>query len=290
MFSPTNRISDIIANMQRELSSLYEPEEIRSFWFILMEEYCGLSKTKILTDKDRTISESEMLKVHFAIKELRKFRPIQYIIGKAWFCGLELTVTPDVLIPRPETEELVAWILSDYSDNENERLKILDIGTGSGCIAIALGKSLPFAEVTAIDDSDDAISVALDNSYKNKCKITFELIDILEKNEWNFNGQFDLIVSNPPYIRLSEMKDMKPNVLQYEPESALFVLDNDPLIFNRAILRYASLYLAPGGAVYFEINEALGKQTYELALDSGFTHTELRKDLSGKDRMIKCRR
>lgn len=290
MFPPTNSISGILQHMKRELHGLYKDEEIRSFWFVLLEEYCGLGRTRVLSEKERTISESEMLKVHFAIKELKKNKPIQYIIGKAWFCGLELIVDHNVLIPRPETEELVEWILTDYKDSIRKRLNIIDICTGSGCIAIALKKALPLAEVFAIDSSVEALHIVSKNETKYKCMLNTDLIDILDEENWGLATQFDIIVSNPPYVRMSEMKDMKANVVQYEPEEALFVTDEDPLIFYRAILSFASQNLVPGGSLYVEINEAMGEDTTKLAIANGFTNSIVRKDLSGKDRILRCRR
>jgi release factor glutamine methyltransferase len=288
MFLPSNNVSDILKHMQLELAGLYEKEEIRSFWFMLLEEFCGLKKTTILANHESCISESEMLKVHFAIKDLKKHKPIQHILGKAWFYGLEFKVSPDVLIPRPETEELVEWILKENSSKE--KLTILDIGTGSGCIAIALGKSLKNASVFAVDVSDAALKIARQNTEKIGCNVSFHKMDIMNEKEWPENRTFDIIVSNPPYVRLSEKEGMKPNVTLFDPDIALYVSDEDPLMFYREILRFAKLVLAKDGGVYFEINERLGDEAHALAREMEFMNIELRKDINGKDRMLRCKR
>jgi release factor glutamine methyltransferase len=288
MFLPTNNIHDILAHMKRELQGLYADEEIRSFWFILMEEYCRLSKTRVLTDTDRTISESEMLKVHFAIKDLKRSKPIQYILGRSLFCGMELKVTQDVLIPRPETEELVEWIIAENKEAKN--INILDIGTGSGCIALALAKHFPDAVIHAADISEHAIAIAKKNAAKNKLSIQLHSMNVLDESEWTADGIYDLIVSNPPYIRMSEKKSIKDNVLLYEPESALFVPDSEPLKYYEAIFHFANSRLTQNGSLYFEINETLGNETRQLAYEKGFKKVELRKDINGKNRMLRCRK
>jgi release factor glutamine methyltransferase len=286
MFLPSNNVFDIVKHMQLELAGLYDKEVIRSFWFMLLEEYCGLKKTAILANHESCISESEMLKVHFAIKELKKYKPIQHILGKAWFYDLEFKVSPDVLIPRPETEELVEWIIKENSSKE--KLTILDIGTGSGCIAIALAKNLTNASVFAVDISDAALQIACENAEKTGCNVSFHKMDVLNDRDWPENRTFDIIVSNPPYVRLSEKAGMKPNVTLFDPDLALYVSDEDPFLFYREILRFAKLVMDNDGTVYFEINESLGNETLKLAREMGFINIELRKDINGKDRMLKC--
>ena len=221
-----------------------------------------------------------------AIGRLKKYEPIQYILGDTEFYGLNFIVEPGVLIPRPETEELVDLIIKDTPLNASYQL--LDIGTGSGCIAITLGNSLKQCSVTAMDISEKALAIASKNSSKNNVAIRLELHDILSNSNWA--QQYDIVVSNPPYVRMSEKQAMKANVLDHEPEIALFVEDSDPLTYYEAILKFCITNLNTGGRLYFEINEYLGNDMVELVQRYEFRDVELIKDLAGKDRFIKAKK
>jgi release factor glutamine methyltransferase len=231
------------------------------------------------------------------VSELKKQRPVQYILGETAFCGLSFLVNENTLIPRPETEELVELIIESTNyELRNTKLKVLDIGTGSGCIAISLAKHLATSEVFAIDVSEKALAVAKKNSELNDVKVYYINVDILKINDLKelathnlqLATQFDIIVSNPPYVRNLEKDEIKPNVLEYEPHLALFVDDIDPLLFYRKIAELAIKNLNPNGKLYFEINQYLGKETVELLENLGFKNIELKKDIYGNNRMIKC--
>jgi release factor glutamine methyltransferase len=272
--------------MQRLLEGLYPPEEIRAMWMILLQDIMGWSSVDALRRGSDTVSESELLKLHFAIKELALQRPIQYVTGQAHFYGLILQVHEGVLIPRPETEELTDWIVCDARVSERVSLRIADLCTGSGCIAIALSKSIPDSYVYATDVSEEALRQAEANALRLGVSVIFERHDLLSASI-TLPADLDIIVSNPPYVRFSEKKSMQANVLNYEPESALFVSDEDPLIFYRLIMEVAAKSLKRGGFLYFEINEAMGEEMRKLASEKGFEDFILKKDLNGRDRM--CR-
>jgi release factor glutamine methyltransferase len=221
------------------------------------------------------------------LEQLKKEIPIQYILGVTHFYGLEFEVNSAVLIPRPETEELVDWIVQKSKiKNQKSKIKILDIGTGSGCIAIALAKNLPNAQVFALDVSEKALATAKKNAEKNQVQLSFIHQSILETED--LAQEFDIIVSNPPYVRELEKHEIKNNVLDNEPHLALFVEDNDALIFYRKIAQLAQKNLKSEGQLYFEINQYLGKETLNLLLEMGFKNCELRQDIYGNDRMIQC--
>ncbi len=284
----SNKINAIYTAMQKELAGVYSREEIRSMWFLLLEAYLGWPVIEVLQKEDASITESEMLKLHFAIKELKAQKPLQYIIGYTWFYDLKISVNPAVLIPRPETEELVAWVIHDYKTaSDPQKLSILDIGTGSGCIALALASALGSEAVTAMDISQEAMVVAGENARTLGLKLSFIKGDILD-DSFCTKDKFDVIVSNPPYVRLSEKKQMQLNVLKHEPEGALFVSDDDPLIYYKHILKFAQTALKAGGSLYFEINEALGQDMLELVNSYAFADAELRSDINGRPRMLKA--
>ncbi len=282
----SNRYGDIRKHILSDLKGLYDEREIRRFIFMLIESYTGISRARLLSEPDITINEPALLKIHFAVRDLKKFRPIQYITGKTHFLDLELDVDDHVLIPRPETEELVSWVIQDLKPGKD--LKILDIGTGSGCIAIALKKYMKTALVTAVDNDEKALQIAGRNAHNNHCEVLFDKADILDQQALKDTGHFDVIVSNPPYVRYLERQMMQPNVLDYEPESALFVPDDDPLLYYRAILGFSHSHLSSKGHIYVEINENLGSETKALFREYGFHEVELRKDLNGKDRFIRA--
>ena len=285
---PSNRVRDIERYILTELSGQYPEGELRSMTAMLFEAFLGWDRVQWLLHRDETINQSDLLRFHWAVEELKRYRPIQHICGYADFCGCRIRVTPDTLIPRPETEELVALALQHARPQHTDRpLRILDLCSGSGCIAIALERSLPGAQVWGVDISGAALAVARDNATANGAAVTFVQCDLLKEVPALPADTFDLILSNPPYVCDSERAAMQPNVLDYEPGLALFVPDDDPLRFYRAIGRYAARHLTPQGALLFEINETLGAETSSLLTRMGF-HTDLHQDFRGRDRMLTC--
>lgn len=286
---PSNRVSSVINYYREQLNGLYDKEEIENFIWYSFEAFMGFSRTDLLMRSNDTMSESMLLKFNFAVKDLKRYRPIQYILGYTVFYGLKIRVDERVLIPRQETEELVHLIIKNQEarrKGQDERMRILDIGTGSGCIAIALKKNLPWAEVNAMDVSEGALELAKGNAMTNDADIAFIYADILDPAVEAELPRYDVIVSNPPYVLHSEKNTMHPNVLEHEPHLALFVNDNDPLLFYRAIMNIASVKLERGGELYFEINEQQGDSLIKLAYEMGFLKTELVKDINGKNRIL----
>lgn len=278
----SNKLKDIIDFAYQELESLYEKNEIRSMIYSIIEHFTGYDLMKILTYKDELkVSESELLKINFAIKDLKKERPLQQILGYCEFLDVRIEVNQHVLIPRVETEEIVQRVIKENKGRKN--LKIADICCGSGCIAIALKKAFPDANIYAYDISEEALKKSKENAEKNKEKINFFKENILKSKEKN--QEFNIIVSNPPYVRESEKALMKNNVLLYEPHLALFVSDEDPLIFYKKILDFSNRNLAKNGKIYMEINENLGKET-ELLFKNFNYQTSIIKDIRGKDRLL----
>ncbi len=271
-----------IAKIIREgLSSHYPQSEVTALARIIATELLGFSQTTFFLKDDVALTAEQETLLANAVERLKKHEPIQYILGYSDFCGLRFAVTPAVLIPRPETSELVEWIAA-----ENPTAKsILDIGTGSGCIAVSLAAKLPTAQVTAWDISAQALAIAQKNSDTNGCKVHFKERDILTY-EPQESEKFDVIVSNPPYIKEVEKKEMNDNVLLWEPHLALFVPDNDPLLFYRTIAQKAQKMLAPGGRLYFEINRAHGADTVAMLQAMNYHNIALRKDFADNDRMI----
>jgi len=270
------------------LKNLYPSKEVLSFFNLLAEKTLGLSRIAIALQSEKKISEKEKFAFDKAISRLKNFEPIQYILGTTEFFGLPFLVDKNVLIPRPETEELVDWILGQ---NKHKEAIILDIGTGSGCIAISLAKHLPGAKVCALDISAEALLVAQLNTVLNKVDIRYFNTDVLNENTWKFTFEemrFDTIVSNPPYVRILEKELMSPNVIEHEPNIALFVKDEDPLLFYRKIAQLSNIHLKPEGVLYFEINEYLSVEMKKMLTKEGFKNIEIRKDNFKKDRMIKC--
>jgi release factor glutamine methyltransferase len=279
------KVKDITALYLVELSGIYSENEIRNFVFFSFEHLLGFSRTDMILKKNELVDDSNVRTLQSILHSLKQHKPIQYIIGQTEFYGFPFIVNENVLIPRPETEELVRWVLDE---NKNDELKILDIGTGSGCIAISLKKHLPNAEVFALDISASALRVAAENAALNNTTINFIEADILNSSAYATFKKFDIIISNPPYIRESEMLLMKENVLNYEPHRALFVNDDDALLYYKAIADFSLIHLYPSGKLYFEINEAFGSEIMKMINERGFLKTELRKDISGKDRMLRC--
>lgn len=269
------------------LKNIQDEQEIESFFFILTEYLHNLKRVDVALNPNFEISDAAIEKWNVILAQLQQEKPIQYITGEAWFYGLKLEVNENTLIPRPETEELVEWVIeSQKSKVQSQKLEILDIGTGTGCIPISLKANLPQANVSAIDVSEKALEVAKRNAQSNKVEVNFIQVNILEVLDLNQN--FDIIVSNPPYVRNLEKQEIKKNVLDYEPHLALFVEDTDALLFYRKIAQLALKNLSPKGLLFFEINQYLGKETVELLENLGFKNIELKKDIYGNDRMIKC--
>ncbi|GAB5401477.1 MAG: peptide chain release factor N(5)-glutamine methyltransferase [Aureisphaera sp.] len=267
-----------------ELSGVYPKEEIQSFFTILLDYFLNYTRLDAVTKATEKLPERRVKDFQEAIARLKMEEPIQYITGETEFYGLPFAVNEHTLIPRPETEELVDWVLEEIS--ERGKVQLLDIGTGTGCIAISLAKNLKDAEVSAIDISSGALLVAKANAQRNTVAVEFMELDVLMDPMPKVG--FDAVVSNPPYVRELEKAQMKRNVLQYEPGSALFVSDNDPLIFYRKIARLAKDSLKPNGFLFFEINEYLGEELTKMLSNEGFTNIVIRKDMFGKDRLIKC--
>ncbi|WP_080905288.1 peptide chain release factor N(5)-glutamine methyltransferase [Parabacteroides sp. Marseille-P3160] len=278
---------ETVAFIHHALEGHYAPHEIKSLTRILLEQVCGISPHQQILHKDNELSVTEKEQIHRFVKRLQTGEPIQYLLGRAEFLGLSLRVNPAVLIPRPETEELVDRILRT---EKGKALRILDIGTGSGCIAIALAKFLPESRVTALDLSPEALDIARSNATEQQVTIRFIQADILRTKETEalLSQPFDLIISNPPYVLESEKAMMEPNVLDYEPATALFVPDNDPLLFYRSIAETGLSLLRPGGSLYFEINARCGAITLDMLRRKSYSSIELSQDLSGKDRFIKA--
>ncbi|NJM80659.1 MAG: peptide chain release factor N(5)-glutamine methyltransferase [Flavobacterium sp.] len=296
-----------IKNLYHEqLDELYGNEEVTSFFFIILDHLHQMKRVDLALQPDFSIDDNQLKKWDEILQELKKEKPIQYIIGETEFYGLRFFVNENTLIPRQETEELAALILNDFKFQtepvEVSHLKILDIGTGSGCIPIALKKNLPEASVYAIDISEKALAMAKKNAIENKVDVNFIRTDILKVNDLqnlsasvtlslskcHLPTQFDIIVSNPPYVRNLEKHEIKKNVIDYEPHLALFVEDDDALLFYKKIAQLAKQSLSKNGKLYFEINQYLGKETVALLKELGFKNIELRKDIYGNDRMIKC--
>lgn len=273
-----------------ELSSLYDEKEIESFFYIILECFHNKKRIDLALNPAMEMDAIELLRWESVLVDLKKQKPIQYIIGETEFYGLPFLVNENTLIPRPETEELVEWLISDFNNSQpaTRNPQLLDIGTGSGCIAISLAKNLSNVQVSAIDVSEKALATAIKNAEINSVEVNFILKNILETN--NLEKEFDIIVSNPPYVRNLEKEEIKPNVLEFEPHLALFVDDNDALLFYRKIAELAEKNLSENGTLYFEINQYLGKETVVLLEHLGFQNIELRKDVYGNDRMIKCTR
>jgi release factor glutamine methyltransferase len=284
MWPTSNTLAQVRKHIQLMLSDTFPDKQEQNVLTSLILQYItGLSKTEIAIQPDFRVNESDVVWLKNALEDLNKHKPIQYVIGYEEFYGLRFNVNKHVLIPRPETEELVKWILDDFAQNQ-EPLIVLDLGTGSGCIAIALKHEQPNWSVSGIDKSEGALMVARSNAKLNNVDVEFSENDLL--NFVPIPQNYDIIVSNPPYIRKSEKKLMQQNVLAYEPEMALFVEDENPLVFYKAIAQIAQKQLKSSGKLYLEINEALGEEMVQMLKEQGFAEVELRCDLFGKPRMV----
>ena len=282
----SNRVRDILSLFHEELDSMYGSGEVNAFVEMLAEAYLGWTRVQLLSSRDATVDQSDLLRFHWALEDLKRQRPIQHIIGYVDFGGCRIEVGPEVLIPRPETEEMVAALAASRTGTSG---RALDLCTGSGCIAIALKKALEEWQLTAVDLSEAALAVARRNATANHTEVDFIQADVLDKSFQPGTAHYDLIVSNPPYVRMSEKTLMQRNVLDYEPQEALFVPDNDPMLFYRALAALAARCLADGGQLAVEINEALPEATAEELRRQGFT-TELHFDFRGKPRWLSAKR
>lgn len=289
-------------HLRQVLTAVHETSEAEAMAALVVENVGGKKLNQL---KGELLIATQTQQIDLILQQLLTHRPLQYVLNEAWFYGLKFEVNESVLIPRPETEELVDWIVKEVKSGkwkvESEKvqntkydirhaaslLSILDIGTGSGCIPIAIKKNLPEVDVSAIDVCSEALHVATTNAVNNETEINFQLLDFLDENKWNQLEKYDIIVSNPPYIKNTEANSMSKHVLQFEPHKALFVPDEDALLFYRKIADFALQHLQPTGAVYVEINQQLGKETVELFQQKGFM-VELKKDMSGNERMVKA--
>ncbi|MDG2059681.1 MAG: peptide chain release factor N(5)-glutamine methyltransferase [Flavobacteriales bacterium] len=275
------KVSDILPYFLNELLDFYPENEIKSIMYISIDFHLGLTKSGTILQSERVLKDDEISVFINIVDRLKNMEPIQYILSETKFYGLSFYTKKGILIPRPETEELVDWIIKD---NQGSEKKYLDIGTGSGCIIISLAKNLK-GTFDAIDISEKSIRISEENSIKNKVNINLKKTDILCSE---LKGEWDVIVSNPPYVLRSEKKVMNKNVLNWEPETALFVEDTEPLLFYEEISKKALTVLRKNGYLYFEINENFGNETIKLLEEIGFVNIELKKDINGKDRMIKA--
>ena len=281
------KLSQLKINFTTVLQGVYDKEEVHCFFYILCDFFLQYSRFEVSMALDTIVSAKNITVFEKALLRLKKQEPIQYILGTTEFYGLTFKVNKHTLIPRPETEELVDWVLSNLHDQDSV-LDIIDIGTGSGCIAISLAKNIPTAKVSGLDISEKALEVAQENAVKNQVLVSFCKKDILETT--SLENKYDVMVSNPPYVRQLEKKAMNANVLDYEPGVALFVPNEDPLLFYRKIAQLAMVSLQTRGWLYFEINEYLSKEMDVLLKEIGFANIEIKKDFREVPRMIKCQK
>ena len=281
---PSNRVRDIERYLMTELGGLYPEGELRMFVRLLFEAFLGWDTPQLLLHREDTVNQSDLLRFHWAVEDLRRFRPIQHIAGYTHFCDCRIEVSPDVLIPRPETEEIVQQAIRRLEGTLREEANLLDLCTGSGCIAISLALALRFSQVHAVDNSVAALAVARANARALKARVGFMMADVLlpclEAESC------DVLVSNPPYVCESERAQMEPHVLQYEPAEALFVPDADPLRFYRALAMHATTALAPGGRVYVEVNRRFADEVARLFQQAGLVDAATHRDSFGNLRFV----
>ena len=270
--------------LTKELKNVYESDELRNIIELVIEHITNMSRAEQVKNKVPYLTCTQLEDLDAITERLKKNEPVQHVLGEAWFAGMKFKVNKNVLIPRPETEELVDWIVKET----NTECSIIDIGTGSGCIPITLKKKLPEANVSAIDVCSEALFTATENAVALNAEVNFVLLDFLDEEKWKELAQFDIIVSNPPYIKQSEINTMHERVKEFEPHLALFVPDNDSLLFYKKLSDFSMKHLNAGGKLFVEINEALGEQVVNLFKAAGFENIELKKDMQEKDRMIKA--
>jgi release factor glutamine methyltransferase len=294
------KLSEAEQLVKNGLKDLYEQGEAEAITRLVIEHLTGRTAAERKPGDDNNLPVQSVEQLNSIITRLQQHEPIQYIMNKSWFYGLELYVDNHVLVPRPETEELVDWIVKTIKQSgknvftktaaqsdETTTLKILDVGTGSGCIALALKKTMPRAEVWACDISDEVLTVARRNGSALDIRVDFQAMNFLDEGQQKQLPTVDLVVSNPPYVPLKDKSTMDRNVVEYEPHTALFVADNDALKFYRALIQFSRQRLFPSGAIFAEIHESLGYRVVNLFDEAGFD-VELRKDMQGKDRMVKA--
>jgi len=279
--------------LTKELSTIYDNDELKNIIDLVLEYITNMSRMEQVKSKMAYLTCTQLENLDIITERLKHNEPVQYVLGQAWFAGMKFKVNKNVLIPRPETEELVDWVIkeSQQSNPDSYRDKsqnILDVGTGSGCIPITLKKNLPEVNLSAIEVCSEALFTATENAIEHTAEVDFILLDFLDEEKWTELGQFDIIVSNPPYIKQSEKDIMHIRVKEFEPHLALFVPDTDALLFYRKLSDFSLKHLKPGGSLFLEINEALGDTVVSLFRSAGFINIELKKDLQGKDRMVKA--
>ena len=279
--------------LTKELKNVYETDELRNIIELVIEHITNMSRAEQVKNKIPYLTCTQLEDLDGITERLKKNEPVQYVLGEAWFAGMKFKVNKKVLIPRPETEELVDWIVKENQKLNPESFRdksqnIIDIGTGSGCIPIALKKKLPEAKVSAIDVCSEALFTATENAIALNAEVNFVLLDFLDEEKWKELGKYDIIVSNPPYVKQSEINTMHARVKEFEPHLALFVPDEDALLFYKKLSDFAVKHLKPGGSLFVEINEALSEQVVNLFQAAGFANIELRKDMQEKERMIKA--
>jgi release factor glutamine methyltransferase len=274
--------------LTKELNNVYEEDELKNIIDLVLEYITGLPKIEHVRNKIPYLTCTQLEDLDSITERLKNNEPVQYVLGEAWFAGVKFKVNKNVLIPRPETEELVDWVVKESQKSKVKSQKLLDVGTGSACIPITLKKKLPDADVSAIDDCDDALFIAAENAIEHNTEINFILFDFLQEGKWNELGNFDIVVSNPPYIREAEKNAMHERVTSFEPHGALFVADDDALLFYRKLSGFALKHLNAHGSLFVEINEIFGNEVVSLFESAGFRDVQLRKDMQGKDRMVKA--
>ena len=270
--------------LTKELKNVYDSDELKNIIELVIEHITKMTRAEQVKNKVPYLTCTQLEDLDEITERLKKNEPVQYVLGEAWFAGMKFKVNKNVLIPRPETEELVDWIVKEI----NAQCSIMDIGTGSGCIPITLKKKLPQATVSAIDVCSEALFTATENAIQLNADMDFLLLDFLDEEKWKELGQYEIIVSNPPYVKLSEINAMHERVKEFEPHLALFVPDDDALLFYKKLACFAAKHLKADGSLFVEINEALGEQVVTIFRSAGLANIELRKDMQGKDRMIKA--
>lgn len=271
----------------KELNLLYDKSEAHNISDLILEKVSRYERSDQIRHSDLSLTPEQAEEIEKILLRLKQNEPVQYVLEEAWFAGMKFKVNKHVLIPRPETEELVEWLVKEASGPELPAISILDVGTGSGCIAIAIKKKLPLSKVHAIDISNEALSLARENSIALGTDIELICLDFLNEEKWKELGMYEMIVSNPPYVLQKEKETMHKRVASYEPTLALFVPDEDGLIFYRELAEFSLQHLKADGNIFVEINESCGKEVVNLFQSKGFHSVELRKDMQGKDRMVR---
>ena len=274
--------------LTKELAKVYDNDELRNIIELVIEHITKMPRTEQVKNKVPYLTCTQLENLDEITERLKKNEPVQYVLGEAWFAGMKFKVNKNVLIPRPETEELVDWIVKESQKSKVRSQNIIDIGTGSGCIPITAKKKLPEANVAAMEVCSEALFTATENAIELNAEVDFHLLDFLDEEKWKELGHYDIIVSNPPYVKQSEINAMHERVKEFEPNLALFVPDNDALLFYKKLSGFSRDHLKPGGSLFVEINEALGEHVVNLFRSAGFANIELRKDMQRKDRMVRA--